>query len=513
MQLISSPVANETKSHGRLVAKNTALSFVQQLAPMLVAVVTIPYVIHKLGVDRFGILSLAWVLLGYVNIFDLGMGRATTRFVAEALGKGEHNRISRIIFTSLSVQVIAGLTAGAILVLVTPLLTEKVLRISPSFVSETKVTFWLLSASIPLSAVIRNFRAVLEGTQRFDLITAIQIPVSCVNYLLPAVGAWAGLLLPGIVFLVTVSRVVTAVLYFLMCIKVVPDLQLGIKIEKHLFSPLLKYGGWVTVCDFLAPFLGYGFLDRFVIGAVSSMQAVGYYAAPFEAISKVLIIPSAIILALFPALGAVSAVSREEVTSLYTRAVRLTLVVMTPIVLVATIFASNILTLWIGKDFAQNSTLVFQLLALGMLPYAVQFLPGTLLDAVGRPDLRAKVMLSLLLPYVLVLLYLTKKFGVNGTAASWLLRACFEFFLFLWVSRKVLRTMESGLKEHGITRASLICGVSLLAAGALLLLFGNSLVSKGIVTLLFFLAFFAAAWKFVLDGRVKNYMFALVKGR
>ena len=511
-QMISSSAVTKTKSQGHVVAKNTALSFVQQLAPMLVAFVTIPYVIHKLGIDRFGILSLAWILLGYVNIFDLGMGRATTRFIAEAVGKGEHHRISRITYTTLLVQVVSGVAAGIILVLVTPVLTDKILRIPPTLITETRFTFFLLSVSIPLTAVIRNFRAVLEANQRFDIITTIQTPFSCVNYLLPAFGAWAGLLLPGIVLLVTISRAVTAFVYFLMCLKVVPDLRHGINIEKQLLRPLFKYGGWVTICDFVAPFLGYGYLDRFVIGSVSSMQAVGYYAAPFEAISKVLIIPSAIMLALFPALGTASAVSGEQVANLYVRAVKLTLVVMTPIVLVATLFASNILTLWIGQNFSQRSTLVFQLLSVGMLPYAVQFLPGTLLDAVGRPDLRAKVMLSLLLPYSLMLLYLTKKFGVNGTAASWLSRACIEFLLFLWVSRKVLRTTSPEPGE-GLTRSALISGVVLLGAGVTLFVFGNSLAIKGFVTGVFLLLFAAAAWRFVVDDPVKNYMFAFVRGK
>jgi hypothetical protein len=34
-------------------------------------------------------LSLAWVVLGYFAIVDLELGRATTKFVAEALGKSE----------------------------------------------------------------------------------------------------------------------------------------------------------------------------------------------------------------------------------------------------------------------------------------------------------------------------------------------------------------------------------------------------------------------------------------
>jgi len=61
---------------GRLLAKNTVFNFIGQTIPALVAIVTIPYIIHGLGVERFGILSLVWVVLGYFNLFDLGLGRA-----------------------------------------------------------------------------------------------------------------------------------------------------------------------------------------------------------------------------------------------------------------------------------------------------------------------------------------------------------------------------------------------------------------------------------------------------
>lgn len=45
-----------------------------------------PFLAPALGMERFGLLSLAWVLLVNMAIFDLGLGTATTRPVAEALG-------------------------------------------------------------------------------------------------------------------------------------------------------------------------------------------------------------------------------------------------------------------------------------------------------------------------------------------------------------------------------------------------------------------------------------------
>ncbi len=79
---------------GSLLARNTLLNLIGQGLPLVVAVITIPFIIHGLGIERFGLLSLAWVVLGYFAIFDLGLGRATTKFVAEAIRNIDRNEVA-----------------------------------------------------------------------------------------------------------------------------------------------------------------------------------------------------------------------------------------------------------------------------------------------------------------------------------------------------------------------------------------------------------------------------------
>ena len=81
---------------GRLLARSSVLNFAGQALPLCLTVVTIPLIIRALGVERFGLLSIAWVVLEYFVIFDCGLGRASAKYVAEALGKGEQGQISRL---------------------------------------------------------------------------------------------------------------------------------------------------------------------------------------------------------------------------------------------------------------------------------------------------------------------------------------------------------------------------------------------------------------------------------
>ena len=71
----------------RGLACNAVWNFLSLVGPMLVALGAIPVLIRTLGTDRFGILTLAWMLIGYCSLFDLGLGRALTKLVSEGVGE------------------------------------------------------------------------------------------------------------------------------------------------------------------------------------------------------------------------------------------------------------------------------------------------------------------------------------------------------------------------------------------------------------------------------------------
>lgn len=94
--------------HGGLLARNTVLNLMGYVVPLLVGLAAIPYVVRGLGSEGFGILSIVWVLLGYFSLFDLGLGRATTKFIAECLSRGEMARLPGLVWTSLAYQLVFG---------------------------------------------------------------------------------------------------------------------------------------------------------------------------------------------------------------------------------------------------------------------------------------------------------------------------------------------------------------------------------------------------------------------
>src|SRR5216683_6263083 len=105
---------------GRLLARNTVWNLLGSGAPMLVAVFSIPILIQGLGKERFGVLTLAWALIGYASLFDLGLGRALTQLVAKKLGAGEEREIPSLAWTSLLLMLFLGFLGTAAVVLASP---------------------------------------------------------------------------------------------------------------------------------------------------------------------------------------------------------------------------------------------------------------------------------------------------------------------------------------------------------------------------------------------------------
>ena len=482
---------------GSLVARNTVLNLVGHIIPLLVALVAVPYIVHGMGVERFGIFSLVFVILGYSCMFNLGLGRATTKFVAEALGKGDEDSIPGTAWTSVGLQVVLGTVGGVVLALATPLLAERVFAIPPYLVGEAKLSFYFLSISLPVVIASACFRGLLEAAQRFDLVNAVKIPFSSLLYLLPAAGIFLGFQLPGVVGLVVLSMVGAGVVYLSLAFKVFPSLRHGFCFKPDVVGPLFVFGGWVTLCGFVVPVLIYS--DRLLISTLISVAALGYYTAPYEIVFRLQIVPRSLITTLFPAFSTVSAYDKRTLERLYATSIKFLMLVMGPMTLVVILFAGDILRLWLGPEFAEKGTLVFQLLAAGMLLNAVSQMPASLLDAVGRPDLRAKVFFCYVLFYLGLAWWLIGRLGIVGAAWAWALRGAFELVVFALVSWRLLKFRPAGLLANRLLRGLGACALLAVITPAVVMVAGETIWAKGAATLVCLLVFAAGVWFYALD--------------
>jgi len=56
----------------RSLVGNTLWNLAGTLLPLLVGLVAVPLLLRSLGIERFGMLSLIWMLTGYFGLLDSG---------------------------------------------------------------------------------------------------------------------------------------------------------------------------------------------------------------------------------------------------------------------------------------------------------------------------------------------------------------------------------------------------------------------------------------------------------
>lgn len=498
-----STIAPDRLTSGRVLARNTVWNLVGQAAPLLVAVVAIPRLIRGLGAERFGVLPLAWTIIGYFGLFEMGLGRALTKLVAEKLARHEESDLPGLVWTALILMLLLGIAGGIIAAILLPWLARSVLKIPPGLQSETIQAFYIITASIPVVVCSAGFRGLLEAFQRFDLVNLLRIPLGVITYLAPLLVLPFSHRLEPIMWALVAGRVVAWVAQGWLCFHVMPSLQQGIKWQGTAIAPLLRFGSWMTVSNVISPFMVY--LDRFIIGALVSLTAVAYYATPYELAAKLLLIPGALATVLFPGFAASLAQDQVRTAHLLDRSVNYILLFMFPVTLLMAGLAHPGLKIWLGADFAQNGAAVLQWLAVGTFLNAAAFVPYALLQGAGRPDLTAKLHMAELPFYLLALWWLIRNLGITGAAIAWTLRVGVDMLILFFLSSRMLPGGGPRLKK-----TALVGGIMLVACAM------ATLPASGPMELLFLsvtlAAFVVLGWFFVLQERERMIIQRLLRG-
>jgi O-antigen/teichoic acid export membrane protein len=487
------PVRNLTS--GRLLARNTIWNLSASGASIFIALFSVPILLRYLGTDRFGVISLVWIVEGQFGIFDVGLSQALTKLVSEKLGVGREEEIPSIFWGCLLIMTGFGLLGAVLLKTLSPWLVLHALKVPLAIREETLTSFGYVAISLPVVISSAGLRGLLAAYQRFDLLNLVRIPTSLFCYLVPLVVLPFSRKLGPFIFVVVLSRFLTWLVHLLLCFHVRPGLLHSLTIRDAPFKRMFSFGGWMTVTNIVSPIMVN--MDRILIGSLISVAAVAYYATPYEAVTKMYIIPSAITGVLFPALSTAWVQDRWRVVQLYERAVKYIFLSLFPVVLGVLCLGHWGMQLWLGGAFSERSTVVLHLLALGVFANSLAQVPFWQIQAANRPDLGAKVHVVELTVYLPVFWFLTKHYGISGASVAWMLRSSIDAVVMFWLSNRLLPENKASIRR-----------LATMAAAATPFLVMSSLIENHILALSYFLlvlaGFMVIAWLFLLTSRERE---------
>lgn len=470
----------------RLLAGNVLWSLAGAGLPLLVGLWAIPVLIEGMGKERFGLLAIIWMGIGYFSLFDLGIGRALTKLVAEGIATEDASSTARLITVGLRLMLILGAAAGVLVASLSALLVDAVLKVPPELRNEASWALWILAATLPFVVSTSGLIGILQAHQRFKVIAAVRVPLGAVTFAGPALIMPLTHSLVAVTAVLAASRALAWLGYRYFC----RDHQrenapvTGRDLRLH-GRRLIGFGGWITVSNIVGPIMVY--FDRFFVGALVGLSAVAFYATPYEIISRVSIIPTALAEVIFPAFALALAGGAGRAQELFSSAYLAQLCVLVPIIAAVTLFAQDGLAWWVGDEFSQYSAPVLRWLALGVFINGFARLPLALLQANHRPDIAAKIHLAELPIYILALYWLTLHMGIVGTAIAWTFRVSLDAALMFYFSARIIPEMKGvQLKAVGV-----IVSVVVTLAGLWSI---DAVESKAIALMLIILASVMLAW-------------------
>lgn len=257
------------------IKRNTIWNLAGAGVPLIFASFCIPFVIGRIGVERFGVLTIVWVLIGYFSLFDFGLGRALTQRISSALARDERQEIPDIAFNGIVFTLLTGLVGGLVLAVLAYPLAYHWLNISASLQADACNSFLWSTFGILLTTVSNGFRGVLEAYEDFRNANILKIALGIANFVTPALSVILfGNDVATMVIILVLFRLLVTVFY---CLQVEKNVRVGWQQRKfsvHTIKDMLSFGAWMTVSNVISPIMVN--FDRFFISNILGGAMVAF---------------------------------------------------------------------------------------------------------------------------------------------------------------------------------------------------------------------------------------------
>ena len=172
--LAGGPIPDRDKS-GRLslrLGRNSRSGIFRVAVLTAVYFVTYPYMLHRLGTERFGMWALALVISQSLGTQDLGIAGALMRFIPEHWNNGGKNRIQELASTAILLLAGIGFTLGIAVFLLRQWIVS-LLNIPSPLQSEMSWLLVVMAVVFFLSLISSGLTAILVGIHRMDVSNVI----------------------------------------------------------------------------------------------------------------------------------------------------------------------------------------------------------------------------------------------------------------------------------------------------------------------------------------------------
>ncbi|NQU16570.1 MAG: flippase [Candidatus Saganbacteria bacterium] len=461
------------------IIRNSTFNVIKGMVMFLIFLIITPFMIHKLGINGFGVWAMVRVLSSYVLLADIGISSALVKFVAEYHVRKDYKKINELFSTSFIVYLLVSVVIVVILMVIKDLIITSFIGVKGLFDEiDYLITFSFFVFAINL--IFSTYVSLLTGFQRIDIINKISIGTSIIEGVGIFIVLSAGLGLRGLVLPLLAGSLFSVLLSPFAVKKLYPQIKIfPTHFDFSDIKELLGFGLYLQASVF-ASFFHFHF-DKILLSYYLGVGAVAYYEIASRLAYFMRRLPEYLISPIFPAASELFAKkSQKTLTVLYSRSSKYIIIFCLPLFVFFVFMAQRVIFLWVGDGYHLSAiTLQFLLVA-----FFCNVLTGpgfNILNGIGKPryGMESSV-LALVLNFVLSLI-LVIKIGymgvVYGTFISMLIAALYFHFRFYYVTSISIINPSRNILLFTLTMSICLSYISHI----FLLLLPQSILSLGLV--------------------------------
>ena len=397
---------------------NSLFSILEFFFSRVVGFILTPYVLYKLGIDRYAVWSIMSSILGYLSKADMGVGTSYAKFISGFYAKKEYENINKVLNTGFLYY----LGVGSLIYAFVFLWGDRVFdlfHIDEPIRSEIPLLFHLTVLFNIIASTMDVFGAVLWGGQRADVIKRNRMIIFVVDAFCKVLLLQAGFKLGALVGTTGVVIALMIVLNLVSAFIIVPELRFSpFLFDVAMFRRMFGYGIQLQIGRIAK--MSQMHLGKLILATFLPLSAVAIYDFGNRIVLTLQSLPLSLSPSILPAASHLfSLKNAEALRQLYARGSKyMTIVVM---FLSGFFFCMMPLVIlsWLGSQIdVYSASAVARILLIGSSYFLISDVASVVVLGMGHPEYGLRASILRLSANIVLGIILIPRFGFIGAALA-----------------------------------------------------------------------------------------------
>lgn len=445
---------------GSSIGKNTVFGVIANGTQIATRLITVPVVIHHLGLDGYGIWSIIMVTAGYMRFGTAGIKSAFQKYVAEATGTGDYESANVLLSTG-SISMLLLSLAGLVPAAIFSGKLAGLFGVPAQFHAAAAASITVLALTYAISNFGSAFEAIVMGGHRIDLTRKFNTILTILEAVAIILLLYLGFGLLAMTIVMAASELLLVLCCYQASHRVVPEMRISVShFRFSVFSELLRYAGSYQLVNALE--LAYGAVVPLVLLKFFGATAAGIFAVSTRLVTSALIAQDALILPILSG-GALVFASQDlaQIRSFLAKAFKMALALTIPPLALVCAFGPTMVMAWTGQSAPEFMRAIWLTAIAGQFR-AISLLQLVLYRATGRA-LLDNIRQVLRIVIILVVAQFQGRLGFDGVLAGMALAELIGVIFMFFAMSSTFRGFSIKILTTDTVR---ILGASLLLVGA-----------------------------------------------